>query len=293
MENCLVNKKVNVVPIIRDGKWLPKGHDGNFLFSGTAIELEVKMDPKTGMIDPLYGVTENTKKEIVEAFALDSLKDLNVHKKENNFWTDRKRTVKIDKNGLWLDLSNPVDFLRYRILCGYTDNFIAPSWEERKNRLTYVFAFKDEDTVMEISAISEKDKIAAYTKFGQMQTNVYDMYDFLLVYYYIGKNKDMFPHFSWSTEKYLDKIGGIIEKNLEKFITIIQDKNYKYKVLIYRALNLGYLEIVSKNKYQVKGSDTPIGILEDTIKYYTDKKNNQEYLTLKAKVEEKAREAKV
>ena len=294
MENSLVNKKINVVPIIRNS-WLPKGHDGQFLFSGKYIELEVKMDANTGYLkDPLLDVTKATKEKIVEAFALEGISDLNIHKRDNNFWTDTKRTVKIDRNGLLLDLSDPIEFVKYRQLCGYTDNYISPSWEERNNKLTYKFSFRDEDTVVENNAITEIDKIAAYTKFGMMQSNINDMYDFLLVYYYsTKKDRDYFPSLSWNIEKYLDKIGTLIEKDVNKFVTIIQDKNYKYKVLIYKGLNLGLLEFVNKNKYQVVGTDNPLGTLEDTIIYLSDKKNNQEYLELKAKVEQKSRQSKV
>jgi len=85
----------------------------------------------------------------------------------------------------------------------------------------------------------------------------------------------------------------LIEKDVNKFVTIIQDKNYKYKVLIYKGLNLGLLEFVNKNKYQVVGTDNPLGTLEDTIIYLSDKKNNQEYLELKAKVEQKSRQSKI
>jgi hypothetical protein len=294
MENCICNKKVQLVPIVRDSGWLDKGHDGKFLFSGAMIELDLKKDAQSGyLIDPLRNVTDKDKKKIVDAFALESLKDLSVHKKENNFWLDKQRKLRLDRNGMIFDLSNPIEFVHYCIACTYTDNFIAESWEERKNKLTYKFAFKDEDTVIESSAFTEKDKMKAYTKFGQMQTNERDMFDFLMVYHYKFKKKDMFPHYSWTVEKFIDTIGKVVEDDIKGFLKIIEDTNYKYRVLIYNALNQGLMEIVSKYKFQLKGSDRPIGSIEETIAYFSDSKNNEEYMVLKANVESKLRAVKV
>jgi len=294
MENSLCNKKVQIVPVIRDSSWLDKGNDGKFLFSNAQIELELKREPKTGhYIDPLKGVDDKTKDKIVEAFALDSVKDLSVNKKVDNFWLDKQRKVMLNKNGMYLDLSNPIEFVQYRLLCTYTETFIASSWAEVKNKQTYRFAFKDEDEVIDNAALTEKDRMKAYTKFGAMQTDEHKMHEFLIIYFFTTKKKDTFPSHTWKAGKFIDVIGKIIDEDIKTFIKVVEDTNYKYKALIYNGYDQGILELVDKHKYQVKGSDHPIGTIEETVKYFSDKKNNEEYMELKAKVESKLRAVKV
>jgi hypothetical protein len=40
-ESILTDKKVKVVPVYRNGGWLPQGHDGEFMFTGTVCEFDL------------------------------------------------------------------------------------------------------------------------------------------------------------------------------------------------------------------------------------------------------------
>lgn len=280
--NCLMNKKIEIVPIERDGAWLKKGDVGHFLFSGAFIELDIKRESDKGLIDPLQGCEKDTIQQIINYYALENGKDLSIHKKENNFWKDKK--LRIDKNGITLDLSVPSDFIKYRIALGYTKILISPTWKERNNKLTYKFALKDVDEVIDTSAMEEKDRIKAYKYFGKLESNDIDMYDYLLTYYYITRDKEYYPNITWKRDKFIDKIGKIIDKDIKKFNSILDDPKYKIRTLIYNAIVAGELKVV-QGKYQYPKADAPIGDIGQAVEYFADTKNNEEYLVLKTKVE--------
>ena len=49
-ESILTDKKVKVVPVYRNGGWLPQGHDGEFMFTGTVCEFDLPISMKTGRL---------------------------------------------------------------------------------------------------------------------------------------------------------------------------------------------------------------------------------------------------
>ena len=81
-------------------------------------------------------------------------KDLNVHKKDDNFWAGHMEKgnptlnykpyeVTLPREGRTLDLNNIDDYLAYKVLTTNTHRWIAPSWENRYDRPTYWFAMVD------------------------------------------------------------------------------------------------------------------------------------------------------
>ena len=110
----LPNKKVLVVPVRRKGRWLPDNHEASFLFKHSYFQVVVPKDGKTGELrDPLTPEERAYFENKASGLALNS-GDLSTLKKDDNFWTNFR--VKLDKNVLQLDLSKPMDYLRYKVL---------------------------------------------------------------------------------------------------------------------------------------------------------------------------------
>lgn len=74
-------------------------------------------------------LTKNEKAFLEQAMGLE-YNALSIHKKENNFWDDSNpngiNRVRLTKQDTYLDLSNPEDYIKYKILLANKD-FIAPS----------------------------------------------------------------------------------------------------------------------------------------------------------------------
>jgi hypothetical protein len=76
-------------------------------------------------------LTDSEKAFLEEVMGLE-YNALSIYKKENNFWDDANdfgiSKVKLQKQDNYLDLSNPEDYIRYKILLANKD-FVAPSLE--------------------------------------------------------------------------------------------------------------------------------------------------------------------
>ena len=45
-KNYLIDKRVKVVPVPRNGGWLPEDHDGRFMYTGCFLETCLPVDSK-------------------------------------------------------------------------------------------------------------------------------------------------------------------------------------------------------------------------------------------------------
>ena len=155
VSKVLIDKKVKLEPITRQGKWLPPGHDGHFMYTGAKMNVCVPHNLSSKSLeDPLRDLSEEQVAELAERLSMKP-EDFNVYKKKDNYWLNFEFYV--DRAGLTIDLSNPVDFLKYKV-CLTNKELIAPSWEERFNRGTYRFAIVDEEHEVEKAVVKEQDK---------------------------------------------------------------------------------------------------------------------------------------
>jgi len=101
------NKKVLVVPVRRKGKWLSTDHEANFLFKHSYFSVVVPRNQTTGAFtDPLTPEERAYFESPASGLALGA-NDLSIYNKEKNYWADFR--VKLDKNVLILDLSEPLE----------------------------------------------------------------------------------------------------------------------------------------------------------------------------------------
>jgi len=132
----LPEKKVLVVPVRRKGRWLPDNHEASFLFKHSYFQVVVPKDGRNGELkDPLTKEERDYFESKASGLALEK-GDLSTLKRENNYWSNFR--VKLDKNVLQLDLSNAMDYLRYKVLAVNTE-IIAPSAEDKYAKGTYRF----------------------------------------------------------------------------------------------------------------------------------------------------------
>lgn len=272
----LPNKKVKVVPVRRKGGWLNElhpDHEANFLVANAKIKYAAPTIGRGRVANPLTPEERAyLEKELDE--------DLNPLKKDNNFWT--KRFAILDRGIRVLDLSNPLDYIDYKILLMQKD-FVAPSGEKKFAKGTYKFFIDDleyEDRTKFKAATAKKE---AYKFFGKLEEKGKTaLVDFLTVYYKHkpGKRADS----TMSLEKLVSTIDGIIDNDVDDFLTVATNAEYDNKVFITKALKVKAI-LVEEGKYYLPEGALIATSESDLIAWLKDGNNSEEYLQIKLRIQ--------
>jgi len=272
----LPNKKVKVIPVIKQG-WLPKDHEAAFLFKHATNRFSVPLNRTGQYISPL---TEEEAK-FIESHPAMSLKagDLSPYNKTNNFWKDMGR-ITLDKSELNLDLSNPMDYITYKVLLLQKD-FVAPSIPESKNKQTYKYAIVDID--FEDSTKSQTGNLIAEAMglYSQMMNDRQKLIDTMFI---ISRNRVT------SNAKLEFLQGQVTEfalKNPSRFIEIMNDKDLATRILIEKAVSCRAIERKG-GTHKSSGGDLLGTDLQSTVDYLNDKANG----TVRMIIEQQVQRAK-
>jgi len=282
----LEGKKIKVEPIVREGSWLQniaKNHDGAFMFSGTWGYYTVPQAPDGKLVN----VLKDTAEEVVSWLE----KELGIEKgglspfrmKKQNFWASNKLArVKLNKDGLNLDLTNPYDYIKYLVLKSNYE-MIAPSWNERHNKGTYKFAFVDKDMVIKEGSKKAETLKNCYIQFGKIEDNISKLSGVLRIYSVLTKSPNRVP--KNTTKDFLhSEVNKLIETNPRLFLEIVDDKDFAIKSDIAAAIDLGYVIKVGKAKYQFKDMIDDTFTYDEMISYLKMPENSERYMVLKSEI---------
>jgi hypothetical protein len=290
----LPNTKVHVKPILRDGKWLPLGHSGSFMYDHTSIGIQVPLDKNTGRLkNPL---TLEEQEYFENDAGLDLEKgSLNPFKKKDNFWHEFKVYVRKSDSIvtdetvlLTLNLNDPIQYLQYKVLMVNTQadgGLVAPSWDDRLESGTYKVALVHEGQ-QHGEKVKKADKMkAAYKYLSKIDSSEEELFDFLTIYY-LETTKSKRPSQDSGKDFYSAEIQDLIDNDLDGVIAIIDDsKNYEYKLLIHRGIKISALKMVGGNKIET-ADGVPIGnSLKQAIQWFKDDRHQDEYLRIKNQID--------
>ncbi len=250
--SVLTDEKVTVKPIRRLSDWLPEGHDSQFMNEGSSWTLCVPTySDKKALVDPLKGLTPNQKKDLAFQLGLEDAAQFNIYRPDN-YW--KTFEVKIDRNGRQLNLSDPYDYVTYRVLqCNTT--WIAPTYEMRNMKQTYKFALeKDRDKLnTEVTMVNKKER--SYLALSKISNSKETMSNFMWAHYLQVKTAQR-PPIEAPNDWLKTEIGKIIEHDADVFLKIVEDEGYPYKVLVMKAMNVGALARVG-DQYMFPGAERP------------------------------------
>jgi hypothetical protein len=154
--NVLTNKKV-IVRYIRDNS----RYNGKHILAGGMHKdggKTLTIRRENGLIIPFLSALE--------------FKSLSSHLGDisytnDSFWkADGRFDVKLINGDIILDLSNPIDYIKWRFLQKY-DMLISPNWESRKNMITYKWAFIEDDADGNMALQDMNITAQAYMLFGK------------------------------------------------------------------------------------------------------------------------------
>ena len=241
--NPLRSEKVYVRFVAREDG-LPKGHVlSGGKADGAMTSLCVPVLRSTGSYKNV--LTNDEKDFLEEALGLD-YNALSVYRKENNYWDNYR--VTIGKEGLHLDLSDPEDYIRYKVLLANSD-IVAPSVKDRieRPRATYQFELVRENEEASIENAKMNATMSSYKEFGKIESDTDTMR--VLVELLDGR-----PYAENTKPDFLRaRINTLIQADPKTFLSSITDPMLRTKVVIRRSQELG--RVVKRGDYYYLASD--------------------------------------
>ena len=285
--NCLQNKTVIVKFIPQPGTVNNPKH---VLFGGMAERSVVTITVPKLRSGTYKNVLTDDEKDFLEAAMGLEAGALNVYNKENNFWSNNTEggisRVRLTKYDNPLNLADPIDYIKYKILLANKD-LIAPSIHELRDKpkATYRFVIVAEDEVN--SSVRDKMTIKrrCYIEYGKIE-NKADVLK-LVIETITGK-----PLAANSKLDFLQtKAGELLEADPRLFLNVVQDKLLETKVLINKCIDAGiiskkanYLYLRSDNTPLCEGGEEPV--LSVAARYLNDPKRQELKLSLEAKLKQ-------
>lgn len=274
--NCLRNERIIVRYIPRQ-----KGNITNpkhLLYGGMAEgATRTFVVPKRS--DGMFvNVLTNSEKTFLENRMGLERNAMSVYKREENFWDDSNEkginTVRLTKQDNYLDLSNPEDYIKYKILLA-NESLICKSQQELIDRpkATYQFVIIEEKSNQNIAEIKMTTTMAAYKEFGKIDSDKNILS--LVIETMSGRP---FTAGKSNIVVLQTKVNEFIQANPKMFLQIVQNPHLNALILLKKGVEVGVLS-TRNNLYYYRKDNTPLcGHNEEATKsvaakYLDDPKN--------------------
>ena len=226
-------------------------------------------------------LTDNEKAFLEEALGLE-INGLSVYNKNDNYWDNY--LIKLSKQDTILDLSNPEDYIKYKVLLANKDT-VAPSMKSLKEfkKATYEYVIMEPNEEFTDSRNRVNNTMKCYEEFGAIK----DKFDVLKC---IIETIDGRPIAANTKIEFLQaKATDLIAANPKTFLDTITDPLLNTKVLIKRAVEGGFISKRGEY-YYLKSDGSPLcGSNEDptftiAAKYLSLPQNQELKFAIEAKL---------
>ena len=284
--NCLRNERVIIRHIPTESGMVtnPK----HILFGGmaeNAVRTFVVPRLSSGVFVNI--LTDSEKAFLEEVMGLE-YNALSIYKKVDNFWDDSNENginkVRLTKQDNYFNLSDPEDYIRYKILLANKD-YIAPSLQALQDtpKATYQFVIISEGEETKVAKNNMSTTMMCYKEFGKIEDDI----DTLRV---IVETIDGRPTSQTAKLEFLQtKVNSLIQADSKIFLKVITDPMLSTKVLIRRAIEAGlisnrgnYLYLRKDNTPLCEANEEPT--LNVAAKYLNSPKHQEVKFTLEAKL---------
>lgn len=279
--SCLKNEKITVRYIPRESGMItnPKHVFYGGLAENSVLIFTVPVLESNGQY---VNVLTNQEKSFLEEYMGLPYNALSIYKKNDNYWDNYQ--VRLSKGDTILDLSNPNDYIKYKVLLSNKD-FVAPSIETLQDypKATYKFVIISEQEEIKTSKVKLNSTMEAYKEFGKYEND----YDTLRV---VVEMLTLRPMSSNTKIEFLQtQIDRLIQSDPKLFVKTIKDPYLSTKVLIKNAIDAG---IISKrgDYLYLKQDNTPLcennqePTLSSAAKYLNSPKRQEIKFMIEAKL---------
>lgn len=211
---------------------------------------------------------------------------LSIYNRTNNFWDDNNPEgigkVTLFKQDNYLDLSDPVDYIKFKVLLANKDQ-ICPSLQELEDRpkATYQFVIISENAETQMNLSRNDAKMECYMEYGAIRQDSDTLRTILEII--TGR-----PIASGTKMDFLQsKVMDNIEKDPRRFLQVVKDGLLPAKVLVKKAVEAG-LVTRRNDLYYYEG--TPMceagedSTLTNAAKYVSNIKRQELKYSLEARV---------
>lgn len=195
------------------------------------------------------------------------------------FWEETG--VELPKGDTILDLSDPLDYIFYKILL-HNKNYIAPNLKSQHNKATYWYVLVEEGEENAIEKQSFNYKKLAFKLYSKVEDNA----DILRGIIKFIDRKPISPE--TKLEWLQSRIEQIIDNSPEKFVSFLEDTNYETKILLSNAEDAGV--IVQQNRRYMTSDgielcyEGEVASYDNAIKYLVDPLNQELVDVIKSKL---------
>lgn len=232
-------------------------------------------------------LTDNEKKYLEKVMGLE-YNALSVYKRDHNFWDDSNPQgigrVILHKQDNYLDLNNPEDYIKYKILLA-NKNYIAPSLQalEDRPKATYQFVIISENAEAKMNLGRVDTTKRCWMEYGKIE----DDKDTLCVILELLEGRPISMNVKLD---YLQgKVTDYIQTNPRRFLATVTDELLPTKVLIRRCVEAGL--IGKKNDaYYLREDGRPLcemneqSTLNNAARYLSSIKRQELKYSLEAKL---------
>lgn len=259
----LPKRRVKVIPIKRNNPMaLNSKSENNFLYGTAHRRYTLPLRSSGNLVDP-FGSDEE--RAFIEKELVMEKGSLSVNKREKNFWKEDFKGVVLTKEEIVLDLSNPNDYLKYRVLLT-NKQFIAPDEDSIKKSPEFQYAIVDlgyEDA----QGANKADQLTdAALEFASIRNDRESLADAL---YLLNPGMRVAPDASLEWIK--GQVSNHMTKDPVKFLRTLRDPQAKTRILLARAI---HAKAITIDRGVYRTSDRIIGInLDAAIAYLNEPVN--------------------
>ena len=284
--SCLRNEKIKVKFIERNNG-LPPNH---VLSGGMAEGAKMTLVVPRLNTGTFVNVLTDAEKSFLEEYMGLEYNALSIYKKpdEENFWNDANSNginkVVLIKGDNYFDLSNPQDYIKYKILLA-NKNIICPSLTALREtpKATYKFVIIAEGEESKQAKNNMTNTMSCYKEYGKIEENI----ELLRM---IVETLDGRPTAPTVKLEFLqNKCNTLIQKDPKKFLSVITDPLLSTKALIKLSIENGsitnrgnYLYLRSDNTPLCEQNEEPT--LNFAAKYLNSPKHQDILFALQAKL---------
>ena len=280
MISCLRNERVLIRHIPKEGGMIS---NPKHIFYGGMAENATRYFTVPKLTSGMYvNVLTDSENEFLEQVMGLEYNTLSIYKKVDNYWENNM--VRLTKQDNILDLSDPDDYIKYKILIANKD-FIAPSLEVLNDfpKATYQFVIIAEGEETKTAKDNMSVTMRCYKEFGKIENDI----NILRTIVETMDGRPTSPNVK--LEFLQTKINGLIQADSKLFLKTVEDPYLPTKVLIKRSIEAGiisnrgnYLYLKSDNSPLCESNQEPT--LSIAAQYLNNPKRQDIKLMLEAKL---------
>jgi hypothetical protein len=276
----LENRKIKVVPINRGRAFFAKEHDGGFMFTGCWRHYGLPINASTRSYFNPFKAGEQAAFERLFNLPAGAM---NISDMESKFWGKYK--IRLDKEGMELNLAEPDHALAYRIM-GVNPKFAKQG--DDINRLEYQYQLVDERYAEEEVSKQSLKKMEAYAELNKLSKNRKQMVDTLRL---LGVKMGV----DTNIDALKSKLAQIIEepatnkfrglKTIDDFMKICKDPQASIRLFVLDALDNREVIIENGDEYRLSENNKLIGrSLQGAVDWFADVANQETKLLIQERI---------